>query len=392
MTLRADDKRPRHPIKIEYSETRGKLQIAAGTTEPRPTVSLEPEIRLVKPAILYGDEMVLYSLGSGFSTHLRSTTPADLLAAVDAKFDAQYPDIAPDMKWLAKWADQLRKTTNRSAKDEKFLADWDEYLADRQAGEATFRHQMLVQSGFAELEVAEAAGLLRIEPIADWKVLPLSDSSDEVVRSWVTLLPELVSGKLSYPLFDLLTGKIIARGISEGLYTADAGAIKRGVQVSTASRLFAQLPSFDRASVNEIVDIRRELETPLMRFRRGVSELGQLVESPAYDAGFDAEIDDLITTRVQPGLLEIEERIQNNSYLRQLLTAPAGTPAQYIGGGVLAIGAAMVSSLAGLLLAVGILSQPFFEAVRAQWLESESIERHSMYFLYATREMLRPDA
>ena len=91
--------------------------------------------------------------------------------------------------------------------------------------------------------------------------------------------------------------------VAEGK-VADAHAA-RSNEAATAGRLIAGLDAFPRAAMDDLLDVRRQLEQPLVRFRAALATVTAQFESAAWDEGFDREVEDLYRRQVAPALLDV---------------------------------------------------------------------------------------
>jgi hypothetical protein len=73
--------------------------------------------------------------------------------------------------------------------------------------------------------------------------------------------------------------------------------------------------------MDEIIDIRRELEQPLLRFRREVVRISASMAEHALAADFAAHIDLEWHGTVRPALAEIDDAVSSNTYLTSLRAA-----------------------------------------------------------------------
>ena len=112
----------------------------------------------------------------------------------------------------------------------------------------------LVKSGLLEHQRLEIRRYARKEMV-------------KLFNEFFDVLIEAISNGKTYPLFDDLTNTVIARAITEKQIGVHEANIHRAKQIQLASYVMERLPSFDRASLDEIIDIRKELERPLVRFR-----------------------------------------------------------------------------------------------------------------------------
>jgi hypothetical protein len=69
------------------------------------------------------------------------------------------------------------------------------------------------------------------------------------------------------------------------------------------------------ATLAEIVEIRRELESPLIRFRGGVMKLSQQIASAPWEPDFEGDVTAAIHREIEPAVADIEEQVRQNPYL-----------------------------------------------------------------------------
>lgn len=363
-------------------------------------VSLAGEIRLAKSALLYADVVTLYSPAAnmiGSMAHL-----AELTAAEKITFIRQVaPILEPDggHAFLEGWTryEQLKRKKGKSKEELllllRFERDlprgldrlWDDMIVPLVA-------TMLENSGADELMRAVDANLLRIEPV----IAGDSDfRSDSVVTAFVTKLGEVLSSGGTYPLFDEAIGNLVHHGIEEGLFQPSPLIPTRSKQVSTAARYLGHLPAFERASIAEVLDIREELRVPLVRFRAAMIAMEKTIVSSVYEADFVERVDELYHEQIAPALQEIDERVQDNTYLQQLV-GELVPELKTIVGSVLAVGSAATADLPT-LIAIGVgtpaarsVIAASVAALQKQRQEGRAIAQHTLYFLYRTQQLLKP--
>ena len=88
---------------------------------------------------------------------------------------------------------------------------------------------------------------------------------------------------------------------------------EKAKNVFLVSHMFSVLPRFEGAAFDEVLDINSELSRPLIRFRSAVAEYAELIESTSWDSDFEAEAAKVFEEKIKPSILEIEERIEDNS-------------------------------------------------------------------------------
>lgn len=144
----------------------------------------------------------------------------------------------------------------------------------------------------------------------------------------------------------------------------------------------SRLPRFSGASLDEILDIRVELEPSLVRFRAALVELARAAsESPP-------DIESIFIGQVEPAIAEILEATSQNRYLRRLaerLLSPTDGLVSFAGLGV------TVTTLGGVpeIVATAVaMSMPFLRAAWDRKLHREDQEKHQFFFLYGVRHSL----
>ena len=147
------------------------------------------------------------------------------------------------------------------------------------------------------------------------------DDTDVLLPAFLARLDKILSDPTSYPLFDERVAGIVAERASADLVEVHPVAAQRGKQVSMAAHFMEQLPAFPLASMAEVLDIRKNLANPLVRFRGAIIEIERGLTSSSFDQSFAVEVESIYLEKVAPALLEIDEQIGANPYLRELLGA-----------------------------------------------------------------------
>lgn len=122
----------------------------------------------------------------------------------------------------------------------------------------------------------------------------------------------------SCPLFDERSNKLISAAIKSGIIDMSNTKKYKTKHAGLADKLLTRLPSFEFASVNEILDIRKELEKSLVRFRSKTLQFTESIQSLPWNEDFEDECYLLYDKEVAPALLEIEELINDNNIIKNL--------------------------------------------------------------------------
>lgn len=192
------------------------------------------------------------------------------------------------------------------------------------------------------------------------------DGAAEILMS---RLMGLLTRSRSLPLLDDAMGDLARSGIEGGLFVPGSSAGKRTAQAGSATGFLERLPTFPAATMDEVLDIRSELRSPLTHFRAEVVKLSADMAQTALERDFAAEVDAQWHGTVAPALQEIREAVEQNTYLRRLRDEVTGSrrvvegATGLGGGGVLGV---MMGSTSATAFAVAAASMGLGAALQAQ--------------------------
>ena len=83
----------------------------------------------------------------------------------------------------------------------------------------------------------------------------------------------------------------------------------------TASALMGRLPTFPLATVDEVLDIRKDLAPSLTRFRGAMVTIAKGFASSAWESDFEDEVHDAWVETVAPAIEQIGASVQQNHSL-----------------------------------------------------------------------------
>jgi hypothetical protein len=370
------------------AESVGSFNIVISTS-PAAGITLAEEIRLLKPALLYGDKVTLYSPTAAMLLSVGQLAELDDEGLM-AFLDEVAPSIGPHVPMVLAQVRALATKRHRTRQDLQVLGQMKRALRRMAAEIGEKYEEMLEGAGAGELIPAIEAGLVEIDPI----VMDEHVGDDDIlVKSYMDKLQALLITRTSYPLFDEATGSLVRAAVGEGMFDLGATAKRRGKQAATATDYIARVPTFPAAGIAEVLDIRRELEKPLVRFRSAIAELSRRIESAAHDEDFAAEAAELYAAEVAPALLELQELAESNAYLRQLLGRLGADARALIGGStMLSIGLMGLADLSAVIAAsvstgAGITAAAA-EAAVARHRQRREVERDRLFLLYRTEKLL----
>ena len=204
-------------------------------------------------------------------------------------------------------------------------------------------------------------------------------------------LKQILTDGNNYPLFDDGISGLVNAAIKEGVIDVSSRNIITGKRAGLATGVLLYLPNFEKASVDEIIDIRKELEKPLIFFRSTIIEVTEKIKSEQWTDEFSYEVEDFVNSRVKPALLEIEQQIRENSYLRRLINIDGKDLINIVGLGLFGLGISAISPLIDLSKAPLYLSGLGVHAIK-EFIDYKkdlsNIKNNSFYFVYQVQKML----
>lgn len=149
---------------------------------------------------------------------------------------------------------------------------------------------------------------------------------------------------------------------------------------------------FDDASVDEIIDIRRELDKPLIRFRSAIITFSREIESVPWQQEFSQEAEQVFYEHVEPAVLEIEESYKSNSLiakmLRRFAESPLTLPSSSALGLLLSQATQLPDTVAQALSLSGGATVVALQAAKDWQERQKEIEKNQLYFYYRAGKLV----
>lgn len=163
------------------------------------------------------------------------------------------------------------------------------------------------------------------------------------------------------------------------------GQIEKQKVTQVAVEMFRRLPLFEEASFDEIRDIKKELGIYLPNFRRGLIEISEQIRSHPWDKDFPHDVERELRFRLLPEVAAIEDKVNSNSYLKQLIHSatkdPLVLPASSALGLILSTSlhaSTIASQVATAIAGAGLLA---IEAHK-EWKEKKKKVEENLFFFY----------
>lgn len=349
-------------------------------------IDISSEIRLLKTALMYADKVTFVSLASSM---LIQTLQAISTITNDELFATAIEHFGGDHRYAHAIYLRLRKKRRKSK---------EELIALRRAQEVITRAKKQMYEQIEKMAVD--AGLEQLvqpyeEGILDFNAIDMSsgDFKDDIVWQYFGTVCEAILSGETYPIFDRLTSNLVDSAIEMGTLQPTNLAVSQAKQVALSSDLLQRLPQFDCASIDEVLDIRKELDDPLVRFRSAIVKFSRDIKTEAWNREFPYEANQVFIEHVAPAILEIEEVCRSTSFLAEFIPTLAEKPAF-----------PAVSSTLGILLAsteilptvvstgLGFAGGAAINSLRAYQAYMEKMrtaETNNLYFYYRAGEDLK---
>jgi hypothetical protein len=354
---------------------------------PSSRFDLDSDLNMLKAALLYADEVKLCSFSSSALVWMQNLQNADTIEVMDS-FVRFYQSLnnqalrvkaAPLIKQYKSIRSRLRYALRQmgSSREARTIRE------SLQAGLERVIEELIGESAKG-LNSALGSGIVELH-FFDIK-------SRKVAEEYFSVVADAVVSGTTYPLLDEPTGDLISSAIAEGKVVPLGASVDRAKQVGLPSSLFARLPLFDKASIDEIVDIRSELHSSLTRFRSAMVRFSREIESAPWNREFPLEVERIYYEYVEPAILEIEEAFRSNNLLLALITKPIKTPDMWLAGLGLLLdaqyGGGSLPDLLGKALIAGGVTSSAVKVVK-EWRErNEEVQKNQLYFYYKIGESL----
>jgi len=366
---------------------------------------------MIKPALLYADNVTLNSGGVSLLSsvsHIETLSDDDKVKAIAEFLPILYPDdtaAIANTKRLVTAKKRGRRTQTEIVAYEKIkrslMASWPK-ITDK-------LFQMSSISKFQQLKCAVDSGVLIVQQfgqstrsqsdhaISTLKSLIAASADNEMVKDSITptlndfvesVLKSLSSAR-TYPMLDSDVGRFVKARVREG-FVIPAGGERRGKHAGLAFHLLEKLPCFGAASIDELLDIRKELNGPLIKFRAAICQFSESIENAIWDDDFDSDVEHVYRKGVAPAVLEIEESLKQNTFCKHFFkkeTAAQACAVPIVSAALLG-SIESVSDLFPVLLPSVSAAAVFATTWHAMKQEKLNIEKNKMFFFYKAGDKL----
>lgn len=361
--------------------------------------SIDKELQYIKSALLYADRIILISPMAYMYTQL---------CTGGAAFDEKR--IVKLLKFILPICQEQDPETYRDGMDvieqlSKFLYS-KQYKAFPMRQKIGFQNEIKrfmqkIDETFLELmgksQIAELNQLLGSGKLILQKFEHNLADVDGCASEYFKYLMKSV--KTSMPLFDEVSNDLMRAAVQSKIISLSESEKRKITHAGVSDNLLQRLPSFDVASVDEIMDIRKELNYALVRFRSKVIAYSENIQSLPWDDDFEFECSTLYNREIAPAVLEIDELTKENSFMKNLFgkMAADGEFLKLTGGLIIGVAAAgvipsftqAVSADTAMLAAGGAWATTKIAATFKEYQErKQKISKKDLYFYYKAGKLL----
>jgi hypothetical protein len=383
------------------------FHITIGTAGAEPP-TLEPDLRMTKAALLYADNVKLCS--AHYSTWISVLAMRDMSLDDLVKETYEAEEMIPHMYsskeeiaytlYANRKARESYQSKNPTVKDILFWLESKKLHAQQYKKFKSRLKTLDLEKAQKEFDQAVKAGLLEIHrfPIMETENIgasslkgTLNESVQKIADEFTNVVMNTVSDASTYPLFDDGTGSLVKTAIEVGVLSPTPTRIAQGKQTQLAADTLRRLPLFDEASMNEILDIRKELERHLVRFRSAIIKYADKIRNASWDEEFSAEAEETFHRDIESAVLDIEDAVKSNSSLLELATRKlADKPA--LSTSVFSFIVSQLSSLPTITTMVMAASvgaaTAIYDAFKEAQKQQRAVEQNQLYFHYQAGELL----
>jgi hypothetical protein len=359
------------------------LHITVGAA-PQAGFNLAHELRLLKAGLLYADKVKLCSLSSAMAVtlpYLSILPDKEILELTRhaAKALNQSPETIET--FIEKYQ-QLQKKKYRTRQELILLQNLKRQFDKTRQEFGKVVEKLLKDANAEGLFSAIQSGLVEIQSFDFQK--------NNAVEQYISAISDTVLSGETYPLLDDFTGNLVRLAIKEGKIVPLGTTITKAKQTGLSSGLFEKLPLFDEVTVDEIIEIRKELDKPLTRFRSAIVGFSRQIEHEPWAAEFPHEVEQVFIEHIEPAVLDIDEAYKSNKFIvslvKKIADKPLILPSTSVIGFLMSQASNVPSVVTQSLSLVAGSAIIGLEAVQDWQQKNQEIEKNQLYFYYRVKK------
>ncbi len=281
--------------------------------------NLENEMRYIKSTLLYADTITLISPIA--HTYFQLTDEAD------RKNEKTYINLllktlpfCESDPYFNKEARPFIEKFSIIVNDKKYKSAPFIYRAKTKKAMSKFGEGITqsLKNMFGQDDCANLTKLIKRGQLKIYDFKNTLDDADNFSIEFFNTLKQAITDQATFPLLDEQSNNLIALAIKDNIMTLTDNNVLNAKHSAMTNKLLLSLPSFEFATIDEILDIRKELEEPLIRFRGKMLGYNTEIQSMPWDEDFKHESNMLYQKHIAPTILELNELSKENNLLKNL--------------------------------------------------------------------------
>ena len=323
------------------------------------TASISEDIKMVRSALLYADQVEMYSAGTSVLRQMKEfTADGDLdltlrMYAIMAQTESIDPSTRSQLMTLIgiveSFTEQQRQFNRASRRNNPEFRKIERLLNDslkslRRAGNETKRsiERMWLNYGGDEIDVAVEAGLLTINDKWADALIEKIDSVDEAAE----ILGEAITTAKGNLLFDSMAGGLAQAMHKEGRLMLPNFHQKNIRTTRLGNQMLLLLPNMAQVDVEKVLEVKQEVAASLADYRRSTRNLQEKLQEDALSPYLDEEIEQLWFDDVSVQVEELTQAVYDSRLgtVKDIVVASAKEGAKAAAHGAFSVAIATLPS------------------------------------------------
>ncbi|MBU2697805.1 hypothetical protein [Pimelobacter sp. 30-1] len=357
----------------------------------------------MKSALMYADQVELMGLSAnlvyaaGMAPSVKQTSLSEIMEMTEVVSDDVR--LTPELRRVIQKLERAeRRGTLLPIEIRAQAAEIEDFRAESARLLRAATDEIITNTGLVLLQPALDAGLITITDLGITRADAVraaagkSKGSAAEVQRWADSIAARLRDPRSRLLLDSETASFVDLMVREGKAEITTTGRDRLGATALGAGFSARLPTLEHATVEEILEVRGDLEGPLVRYRSAVARMSKtLPDIPLTE--FDAAVDSEWEGVVGPSLREIQEELIGHGIVKELAHHAKLDAAAYItvGTGLLVgvnqftdIDPLVNAIVAGLPTVAGTLGARSV----ARRNRVEQAQRREFYYLHAASQSL----
>lgn len=247
------------------------------------------------------------------------------------------------------------------------------------------------ENGLEETRALERLNLLRVSD-GGLASVPLPNLELLSPMAWWEEVRNLLEDGTARLLLDSRSQSVVRKALDQKVVSPSALFEQRTTATFAGAGLIARLPAFPEVPLDELLDLRKDLSDPLVRYRTAAARMSKQ-SGLAIGPDANAQIDDLWVNEVEPAILAIKEQMHDHGLMRELARTACDDIKTYLAEGTaIVLGLGTLTGIAGWASTLLGMGAPSAQASVQAWKSSHdgqlAAQRSDLFYLYEARRRL----